>query len=128
MGDSEYLSGFYNVELHHHLYGSVRKETIKDVARSRDIPFDETKFDEAIKNCHTLQVFVKIFDLFLPVIQGDTKVIERIAYEAVVDQYNNKVAYFETRDAKISNTFSCQNFVVLRLKLVAEKQINEHQR
>ena len=94
-----YLPGFYNVELHHHLDGSVRVETIKDIARSRNIPFDEAKFDQDLKNCHSLPIFLQCFDLFLPVIQGDAEVIERIAYEAVEDHYKNNVAYFETRFA-----------------------------
>lgn len=94
-----YLSGFYNVELHHHLDGSLRVQTIKEVAQNRGIPFDDAKFEQDLKNCHDLPVFLNCFDLFLPIIQGDAEAIERIAYEAVEDHYNNNVAYFETRFA-----------------------------
>ena len=98
-GSDGFLSGFYNVELHHHLDGSLRVETIKDIAKSRDVPFNEAKFDEALQHCDNLVTFLSVFELFLPVIQGDYDAIERIAYEAVEDHYNNNVAYFETRFA-----------------------------
>ena len=94
-----FVSGFYNVELHHHLDACLRVETIKEVAKKRNIPFDEQKFDECLEHCDNLVTFLSLFEMFLPVIQGDLEVIERIAYEAVEDQFKNHVAYFETRFA-----------------------------
>jgi adenosine deaminase len=94
---THFQCGLPNVELHHHLDGSVRLSTVMDVAEKRKIPFDDAKFKSDLQREMNLEVFLKLFDQFLPVIQGDVEAVERIAYESVEDHYNNGVAYFETR-------------------------------
>jgi len=94
-----YLPGFYNVELHHHLDGSIRAQTVRDLAKEYNVPFDQEKFDQALENVDNLVTFLDCFSMFMPVLQGNPEAIERLAYECVEDQYNNKVAFFETRFA-----------------------------
>ena len=64
-----------------------------------DIPFDDQKFEEALNASNSLVPFLECFQMFLPVIQGNPDALERLAYECVEDQYNNRVAFFETRVA-----------------------------
>ncbi len=104
MSDSstDYISGFYNVELHHHLYGCIRAQTVRDLAKQFNIPFDQSKFDTSLAQCDSLVKFVTLFSQFIPVLQGNPAAVERLAYECVEDEYQNGVVYFETRFAPLS--------------------------
>ncbi|XP_075249161.1 adenosine deaminase-like [Convolutriloba macropyga] len=94
---ADFLPGFYNVELHHHLAGCIRAETIKDLAIENNINFDYEAFDMALSRCDNLVTFLQCFAMFRPVIQSNPQAIERVAYECVEDEYRNRIAYFETR-------------------------------
>ena len=86
---------------------------MRDLANEYDIPFDQDKFDEALKHVDSLVPFLECFSMFLPVLQGNPEAIERLAYECVEDQYNNKVAFFETRFAPflmLANNESSRDF------------------
>ncbi|CAI4227840.1 unnamed protein product [Auanema sp. JU1783] len=101
----------FQVELHLHLDGAVRFETLLDVSKSRGIPIKNDKtgevattIDEVKKMLitHTpadLALVLAPFEIFLPVVRGCAHVVERIAYELCEDQHNNGVVYFEGRYA-----------------------------
>uniref|UniRef100_A0AC35TZ98 Adenosine deaminase n=1 Tax=Rhabditophanes sp. KR3021 TaxID=114890 RepID=A0AC35TZ98_9BILA len=93
------------VELHLHLDGAIRFETVWELAQKKNIKIGECKNVEDLKNLlvtHTpadLSGVLAAFDTFLPIVRGDLEAHERIAYELVQDQHENGVVYFEARYA-----------------------------
>lgn len=91
------------VELHVHLDGAIRHETIWEVMRQKglSLPGNGSLSDlrEALKvqEPKDLAHFLQAFGIFMPAIIGDTKVIERVSYEFVEDQAKESVAYCEVR-------------------------------
>ncbi|XP_053500249.1 adenosine deaminase isoform X2 [Ictalurus furcatus] len=90
------------VELHVHLDGAIRIETILDVAKRRGIKLPATTVSEMTSLCTvdkpgTLTEFLNKFDQFMHVIAGDRDAIKRIAYEFVETKAKEGVIYVETR-------------------------------
>ncbi|KAK8385751.1 hypothetical protein O3P69_016488 [Scylla paramamosain] len=91
------------VELHVHLDGAIRHETIWEVMRQKGLPLPGNgslaDLKEAVKvqEPRDLAYFLRAFSIFMPAIVGDTKVIERVSYEFVEDQAKESVAYCEVR-------------------------------
>jgi len=91
------------VELHIHLDGAVRHETLLDLARQKGVEWGKES-EETIrkrfvheKPCACLGDFLAPFIEYMPVICGDPDAIERIAYELCETQAKNGVLYFEAR-------------------------------
>ncbi len=90
------------IELHIHLEGSVRPQTLLDLAREQDAympTWDVEKLREYLRvpNCCTdLSEYLKRFDLAFTVLQ-EKKAIRRVAYELVRDLDNKGVLYAEIR-------------------------------
>ncbi|MCK4814092.1 MAG: adenosine deaminase, partial [Candidatus Marinimicrobia bacterium] len=79
------IHAFPKVDLHCHLDGSIRPETIMELALENDIsmPYDNLNdliFYMHCKNCTSLKDYLKRFDITLSVMQKP-QAIERIAYE-----------------------------------------------
>lgn len=96
------ISRLPKVDLHRHLEGSLRLQTLLDVARKHDITLpagtvslsnlvqvqdeDNLTFENFLKKFNTLRMFYRSPD-----------VIERITHEAIEDAANDNVKYLELR-------------------------------
>uniref|UniRef100_A0A7E4VY93 Adenosine deaminase n=1 Tax=Panagrellus redivivus TaxID=6233 RepID=A0A7E4VY93_PANRE len=91
------------VELHAHLDGSIRLETMLEMAKQKNVSlYNATTVEELKKHVvtskpTTLAKMLEPFDHFLPLFKDNLEAIERIAYEQVQDQWAKGVVYFETR-------------------------------
>lgn len=92
------------VELHVHLDGAIRIQTLIDLAKKKQyqLPsFDESCLKDyvsiSLNKPSTLAGFLECFKIFYPLIRNDTEAMERIAYEFCEDQAACGVLYFEVR-------------------------------
>uniref|UniRef100_UPI003AAB3387 adenosine deaminase isoform X2 n=1 Tax=Centroberyx gerrardi TaxID=166262 RepID=UPI003AAB3387 len=90
------------VELHVHLDGAIRVQTILDVAERRGIPLPANTVEEMtqiiiVQKPATLTEFLGKFAEYMHVVAGDREAIKRIAYEFVEDKAKEGVIYVEVR-------------------------------
>jgi adenosine deaminase len=91
------------VELHVHLDGAIRHETVWDLAKQKNIPLPgrgglpELKDYLVVKAGVSLDDFLSRFDIITKVLRGDLIALERLAYEFVEDSSRQGIAYFEAR-------------------------------
>jgi len=90
------------VELHVHLDGSVRLETVLDLANKRGIKLPADNVTDLAPYCRAnpsmnLTEFLACFAVFTPPFIGDISAIERIAYEFCEDSANAGIMYSEVR-------------------------------
>ncbi|MFH1017766.1 MAG: adenosine deaminase [Pseudomonadota bacterium] len=89
-------------DLHCHLDGSMRAETIMDIARKESVALGTDDLSELKKRLvsgrrvSTLETFLKAFKLTTPVMQT-REGIERIAFELAEDAAAENVRYLEVR-------------------------------
>ncbi|VDM98979.1 unnamed protein product [Thelazia callipaeda] len=94
---------FPKVELHIHLDGAVRHQTLLDLSMEKNIDINGAKTVEEIRDAviahqpANLSKMLSAFDLFIPLIAGDKDAIERIAFEVCEDEAKSGVIYFEAR-------------------------------
>ena len=87
------------VELHIHLDGSIRFNTLYELSKtnlSREL-FSRKVSMAGRDSFSSLTDCLSIFSNILSIISGDEKILERIGYEFVEDQYNSDVLYTEVR-------------------------------
>jgi adenosine deaminase len=96
-------------DLHVHLDGSLRLETILELAKERRIELPSTNPDELRKamnlgqNCGSLVEYLKAFDVTLRVLQTEDALF-RVAYELAEDAARENVRYMEVRYAPMLHT------------------------
>ncbi len=97
------------IDLHCHLDGSVRVETMFDIAIKEKIDLPSDNIDEIKKlakvsfNCTSLDEYLEKFDLPLKVMQSREN-LKRIAFELLEDASKENVKYIEIRFAPLLHT------------------------
>ena len=94
-------------ELHCHLDGSLRPETLLDLAREygQPIPRDDAESLRAfmrVDDARSLEDYLAKFDVTLAVLQT-AGALERVAYELAIDAGRDGVRYIEARFAPVLN-------------------------
>jgi len=94
-------------ELHCHLDGSVRPQTLIDLGKEYSVrmPRDDAEALRdymLVKNAENLEDYLERFDVTLSVMQT-AEALERIAYELAEDASREGVRYLETRFAPVLN-------------------------
>ena len=93
---------FPQVELHRHLDGNVRLETIFDIAQKKNIPIPATSVEELRPFVVVTEAKPSILDFFkkfeyLTAVMVDYESCWRIAYENIEDAKNEGIDYIELR-------------------------------
>lgn len=97
------------VELHCHLDGSVRVETVLELAEQQkvtlpsDDPAELTRLMQPGFDCKSLVEYLKPFEITLSVLQ-QPEALTRVAYELIEDVAKENVRYIEVRYSPILHT------------------------
>src|SRR5262245_27701843 len=101
--DQQFLQKLPKTDLHLHLDGSVRPETILELAEKLKVPLpaeDEESLRHYVQKtpeeCKSLEQYLQAFDITLSVMQ-EPEALERIAFELAEDCAAENVRYFEVR-------------------------------
>jgi len=94
-------------ELHCHLDGSLRPQTLLDLAREYRIPMPKQTPEELAEvmradDAQSLEDYLRLFDVTVSVMQT-ADALERIAYELAEDAAEDGIRYIEVRNAPILN-------------------------
>jgi len=105
----EFIQKLPKTDLHCHLDGSLRLDTIIDLARQQNVKlptFDRGELFRLIyagEVCNSLDDYLKAFDITLSVMQTEDA-LERIAFELAEDCWRENVRWIEVRYAPMLHT------------------------
>ena len=105
----ELIKKLPKVELHCHLDGSLRLNTIIDISKKNKIKlpsYEPTILSKVIsldKKKVSLEEYIALFDITLSVMQDESS-LERISYELMEDLANDNIYYAEIRFSPILHT------------------------
>src|SRR5882762_8108874 len=105
----ELFQSLPKADLHVHLDGSLRLETIVELAREENVelpsyePAELRRIMHLGENCGSLAEYLKAFDVTLRVMQTESA-LYRIAYELCEDAARENVRYMEVRYAPMLHT------------------------
>jgi adenosine deaminase len=110
IASEEFIRQLPKVELHCHLDGSLRLETIWDLAQTRKIELPAKTLEEMRElfrlkdqGTRSLVEYLRRFDYTLAVLQ-DAEALSRAAYELALDNAAENVLYLEVRYSPILHT------------------------
>ncbi len=98
----DFLHAIPKTDLHVHLDGSLRIETVLDLAAEYQLPYEfQTDADvrrvcQVDQNCDSLEEYLKVFEVTLQLMQR-AEDLERVAYELAEDAHHENVRYMEVR-------------------------------
>jgi adenosine deaminase len=102
--DRERLRRLPKVDLHLHLDGAARPETLMDLMRAcgarlpTEDPAEFRPYVQVPRGCRSLADFLKAFEFFYPFLKSP-EAVERLAYELCEDCARENVLWFEARFA-----------------------------
>ncbi len=105
----EFLEKLPKTDLHVHLDGSIRLDTILELARENAVTLPTTDRGELFSRiyagdvCSSLEDYLRAFDITLSVMQTEGA-LERAAYELAEDAWREGVRYIEVRYAPMLHT------------------------
>jgi adenosine deaminase len=105
----EFLEKLPKTDLHVHLDGSLRLDTIIDLGRRQKVKLPTFDRDELFRLifagdiCNSLDDYLKAFDITLSVMQTQDS-LERAAFELAEDAWKENVRYIEVRYAPMLHT------------------------
>jgi adenosine deaminase len=104
---SDILRKLPKAELHCHLDGSVRPETLIDLGKDLGVPMPRRTADELrehmlVNDAQDLEDYLSRFEVTISVLQT-VDAIERVAYELAVDAAREGVRYIEVRNCPLLN-------------------------
>ncbi|MDX2163179.1 MAG: adenosine deaminase [bacterium] len=127
---NETLHSLPKIELHRHLEGSWRLDTLRDVAFDFCLPIDNYELETLRPfvqimpdEPHTMERFLGKFRYLRQFFRSET-VIKRVAYEAVADAAADNVRYMELRftPQALNNILHCSYLSVVQWMCEATQQ------
>jgi adenosine deaminase len=107
----DFIKQLPKTDLHCHLDGSLRLDTVLDLARIQHVTlptFDRGELFNLLyagESCKSLDDYLKAFDITLSVLQTEAG-LERAAYELAQDAWAENVRYLEVRYSPLLHTRS----------------------